>query len=77
MGMTAFIIKMMYKTELAQHYGCSLTHIRAMLKTTREKLKKDNAKQDVFGDYSGRRLLTIKQITFFISHNGLPYSEAE
>lgn len=73
--MTAFIIKMMYKTELAEAYGCGLNTMRSMLKATRAHLQKQEEK-DVFGEYSGRRLLTIKQVTLFINHNGLPYSEA-
>jgi hypothetical protein len=78
MDMTAFIIKMMYKTELATAYGCSLTYMRSMLKVTREKLKKDDPKKtDVFGEFKGRRLLTVKQIELFIAHNGSPYRESE
>lgn len=74
--MTAFIIKMMYKTELAEAYGCKVAYMRAMLKTTRAHYRKANGNKDVFGEYSGRRLLTVNQVTMFIKHNGLPYSEA-
>lgn len=74
---SVFIIKMMYKTELAEHYGCKLGYIRAMLKTTREHLKKQNGDKDIFGEYLGRRLLTVRQIEMFVKHNGSPYSEVK
>lgn len=71
MHQQAFTVKMMYKTELARAYGISLETVNRMLQKTREHLKKQN-KKDVFGEYSGRCLLTVKQITFVIEHNGAP-----
>jgi len=66
-----FTVKMMYKTELALAYGVSIKTVKAMLQTTAAHLKKEH-KKDVFGPYDGKRLLTVKQITYLFEHNGAP-----
>lgn len=71
MSESTFQVRMMYKGELALAYGVSVKFINSMLKATRAHLKKEH-KKDVFGEYSGKRLLTIKQIEMVVEHNGQP-----
>ena len=68
----AFTIRMLYKTELAQAYGISVSTLIKMIESTRIYLKKNNNGKDILGPTKGRRLLTIKQVTYITEHNGKP-----